>query len=454
MSVTEPRTNFPQMRLIAVLGPALYVAALFTLTVVFVDRVPLPLLISIGVLAVATGATAFSAALFQVIERSEDQLRERGRQLAAVQAAATELSSERQLGSLLERFVELSRSITDARYGALAIRRPDGSIEEFITSGISDEERALIGDPPTGHGLLGVNIYEGAAVRIGDIGADARAGGFPPHHPKMHSLLGVPVVSKGRIVGNLYLTDKITASEFTDTDEEMVRLFAAHAATAVESRRLEEKLRFLAILQERERIAMDLHDGIIQAIYAASLKLEGSSQDVASAPDEARSTINVVIENLDEVIRDVRSYILELRPAHPTDDLDASLHTLAEGFQANSLIDTTVIVAADLPVLTEDQRLAVFHIAQEALVNARKHSQASSLALHLGHGGGCVRLEVRDNGRGFDPAAELTEDHRGVRNMTTRAHGVRGTLDIESAPGSGTVIRLELPLVPAIGEHL
>jgi signal transduction histidine kinase len=318
---------------------------------------------------------------------------------------------------------------------------------------VTPDERRAIGDPPVGKGLLGVNIYEGEAVRVRDMGHDRRAAGFPHNHPPMTSLLGVPVVSKGVIVGNLYLTDKASGAEFSETDEEMVKLFAAHAGAAVENTRLEEKLRNLAVVQERDRIAMDLHDGIIQSMYAVGLKLEGAGEDTATDPDGARATIDEAIEDLTKVIRDVRNYILELRPAHLGDDLGESLRALAAEFRAHSLIDTAVDVSPLLPVLRYEQRSAVFHIAQEALSNARKHSQATRVSIELHAPDGVVRLDVRDNGDGFDVSRERPEHHRGVGNMAARATSIDGTLTIESASGQGTLVRLELPITPRTEEQ-
>jgi signal transduction histidine kinase len=269
----------------------------------------------------------------------------------------------------------------------------------------------------------------------------------------MRSLLGVPVISHGRTIGNLYLTDKIAQPEFTEVDEEMVRTFAAHAAAAVETGKLQDRLRGLAVLQERERIGMDLHDGIIQSIYAVGLGLDGAAEDVVADPEAARGAINQAIEQLDAVIRDVRSYILDLRPAHLTDDLGESLRNLATDFRANSLASVTVDIQPGLPVLSMGDRLALFHIAHEALVNARKHAQATALHLTLRPLSGGVRLEVRDNGSGFDPSLEMPEGHHGLRNMASRAAAAGGTLHVESAPERGTSVRIDLPLGDAHDTH-
>jgi signal transduction histidine kinase len=303
----------------------------------------------------------------------------------------------------------------------------------------------MLGDTPAGHGLLGVIIHEGETLRLADLTKDPRSHGFPPNHPTMTSLLGVPVLSKGRIIGNLYLTDKQEGT-FTESDEEMVRTFAANAAVAVENSRLQEKMRSLAVLQERERIGMDLHDGIIQSIYAVALGLEATSEDVTDRPGDARTGIDRAIERLNDVITDVRSYIFKLGADRSAHDLVAALANLAKEFKINSLVETSVDVAGDLPQLEPDQQEAIYHVAQEALANARRHARASAVTVSLRPQNGFVRLRVTDNGEGFDPSAETSEAHRGMRNMMARAKAVDGTVRIESEPRQGTMVELNVPI--------
>ena len=439
------RVELNRLRVLSIVAPAAFVAAVISLTIALSDDVDAVLLISLVVLAVTAAASLFSALVFRVIEMSETRLVERNDQLAAVQEAAMSLSSEFSLEAILQRFVDLSRDITGARYGAMAVLAADGTIADFITSGISEEERARLGDPPSGHGLLGVIINEGETLRMEDLTKDPRSQGFPPHHPPMRSLLGVPVLSKGRIIGNLYLTDK-EDGPFTENDEEMVRTFAANAAVAVENSRLQEKMRSLAVLQERERIGMDLHDGIIQSIYAVALGLEATSEDVAEQPAQARHDIDRAIEQLNDVITDVRSYIFKLGPDRTSHDLVAALANLAKEFRINSLVETSVDVASDLPPLGPEQQEAIYHVAQEALANARRHARASAVTLSLKPQDGSLHLRVTDNGEGFDTAAEVAETHRGVRNMIARARSVDGTIRIESRPRQGTMVELNVPL--------
>ncbi len=213
-------------------------------------------------------------------------------------------------------------------------------------------------------------------------------------------------------------------------------------------RRLEEEreqLRAIAETErERQRIAMDLHDGIIQSIYGAALNLEMAAEDVKPAPDEAIAQINTSIDQLNDTIRDLRSYILDLRPARYGGDLAGSLRNLVTEFRANSLIEASLELDPHLASLTEDQEAAVFHIVQEALNNARKHSRATQVTLSVRQAGGTVRLEIADNGSGFDPGRPLAEESRGMRNMLSRATSVGGMLRVETAPGAGTSVYVEL----------
>lgn len=434
-----------RLRLIAIVAPAMFAAALLVGTALFADDVPLALLISVGVLASTAAAALFSAIVFDVVERGEARLVQSNEQLSALQLAATSIAEEYELGQLLQRFVEISKDLTNARYGALSVVDADGKILEFITSGVTDEERALIGSPPIGKGLLG-EIIKGGALRLDHMSKDPRSVGFPPNHPPMRSLLGVPVQSRGGKFGNLYLTDKQDATGFSEADEQMVRTFAAHAALAIETSRLQGEARALAVLRERERIGMDLHDGIIQSIYAVELGLEGAEEDLETNVPAAKKALSVAIDHLNGVIRDVRSYIFELQPAKLSYDLSESVTRMVEEFRSGASADLVADVATALPPLGEERRLALFHIARDALTNALRHAHASRIEVSLHANVSAVRLLIKDDGTGFDVEANRSEEHRGLRNMAARAQAVGGQMVIESEKGSGTVVRVEFPI--------
>lgn len=203
----------------------------------------------------------------------------------------------------------------------------------------------------------------------------------------------------------------------------------------------------------RQRIGMDLHDGVIQSIYAVGLNLENAAADVTDDPPAVAKRIDRAIEQLNDVIRDIRSYIMDLRPARFTGNLGESLAALGEDFRANSLIDTTVRVDPSLTRVNEDRAIAMFQIAQEALNNVRKHARATSVTLALSSAGEHVRLEISDNGEGFESGTEHGEEHRGLRNMASRARAAGGTLCVESAPGEGTLVRVELPALEGVGDR-
>jgi len=204
--------------------------------------------------------------------------------------------------------------------------------------------------------------------------------------------------------------------------------------------------------RERHRIGMDLHDGVIQSIYAVGLNLEAAGDDVNENPGEVQGRINRAIDQLNDTIRDIRSYIFELRPTRFSGDLAESLSGLAHEFRVNSLIETSIDVSPDLPTVSDDGGSAIFHIAQEALNNIRKHARATSVDVGLRGDDGVVRLTIADNGDGFDASFEYPEEHRGLRNMASRARAAGGTLNVESAPDRGTRIRVDIPVQSAPGE--
>lgn len=251
--------------------------------------------------------------------------------------------------------------------------------------------------------------------------------------------------------GTAYLASGVITALRDDRGD--LRGFSCVLRDITERRRMQEERERLRIEaeaeHERARIGMDLHDGIIQSIYAVGLNLETAADDVTRDPAEAQARIDQAIDQLNDVIRDIRSYIFELRPTRFTGNIEESLVNLAQEFKVNSLIDTSIEIAPELPPLDNERGLALFHVALEALTNARKHSRATAVTLVLTSVAGTLRLEVRDNGVGFDTATRYADDHNGLRNMPERARAAGGTLSIESTPGGGTTVRVELPRTSA-----
>jgi signal transduction histidine kinase len=368
-------------------------------------------------------------------------------QLEALLEASLAITAELAIDRVLERIVDLARTLVGAKYAALGVPNPGGTLDKFVTSGMTPDEIRAAGHAPAGKGLLGVLLREPKPIRLRHLEDDPRSAGVGAHHPRMTSFLGVPILFKGRLLGNLYLTDKIGAEEFSDQDEHLIALLAAQAAIAIENANLYQQVQRLAVLEERERIAMDLHDGIIQSIYAVGLTLEYvgllfDEQPVASRARDLRVRLQEAIGGLNDVIRDIRNYILDLRPQRfQNKNLSAGLTDLVRAFKANTFINVEVQTneRADTD-LTADQSAGLFHIAQEALANVAKHARARSVVINLRRDGQQVALSVQDDGRGFDPAGVEQYAGHGLQNMQERARALGADFEVTSAAGQGTRI--------------
>jgi signal transduction histidine kinase len=372
------------------------------------------------------------------------------RQLDALDSALRGIAGVQSVERVLQLIVDNVRNLVGARYAALGIQGSFGRIDQFIVSGITPEQRALLGAPPTGHGLLGLIIREDRALLIDDIATDPRRYGFPEHHPEMHSLLGVPVRSRGETIGNLYLTNKKTAPVFDADDQELVERFALHAAIAIENARLHDQIGRLAIVEERQRISQDLHDSIIQSLYAISLSLEDLPDVITEDPAEGAARADRAIDGIHGTIRDIRNFIMGLEPELLADaDLRAGLETLAAEFRANTLIDLELHVDAGSAVLAElppDHEAHILSITREALSNIAKHSNATRATVELTADDRSLTLAVSDNGHGFDIDAARGSHQRGLGNLRARAEGVGGRLILNSEAGTGTRVMAELPI--------
>jgi two-component system, NarL family, sensor histidine kinase DevS len=374
-----------------------------------------------------------------------------GKERLLIEAGMT-LSSELDLDRVLERIVDLAVSITEARYGALGVLTEDMQrIERFITKGITPGERERIGENPVGHGMLGLLIEENRSLRIRDIAADPRSSGFPPHHPSMRSFLGAPIRGLGKVFGNIYLTEKQGAEEFTLDDQRALEVLATQAGVAIDNARLYEETRLageqrrrLELLEDRERIAKELHDGVIQSLFAVGMSLQGTG--AMSGDPETSRRIEGAVEEIDRAIRDLRNYIFELRPDILADrQLDQALTSLAVDFQEHSQVVTVVDVdprmASELSGLAAD----IVQLAREALSNVGRHADAQTCRVSLRRTQAGGVLEIDDDGVGFDVAA-LDGEGMGLANLRSRAASVGAVVEITSQAGEGTAVRATFPL--------
>jgi len=361
----------------------------------------------------------------------------------ALSDAVLAIAAEHAVEPVLQKLVDAARELAGARYAAIGVPDGEGGFSRFITSGMSDALIASLGDLPRTHGLLGAMLEpEALAQRTTDIRRDPRfRGWWPKTHPSMSSFLGVPIVARGVVAGAFYLTDKEGAEAFSDDDQVLIETFAAHAALAIENARLHERSRELSIVEERNRLARELHDAVTQKLFGVVLAAESATalidRDVAGAGRQLR----VVRELAGEAMEELRSVIEQLRPPELEGErLAAALGKHVDVLRRAHRRAIELDVRGDCPPAVE---VDVFRIAQEALHNALRHAQAERIAVSVRCDDEGLELTVADDGVGFAAAAPAARSRRlGLTTMAERARAIGGRLEIASEPGAGTTVRL------------
>lgn len=361
--------------------------------------------------------------------------------------AVLAIASDLDLGAMLHRIVEATVELVGAQYGALGVLDEAGiGLAQFITVGIDDSTHHAIGHLPDGHGILGVLIADPRPLRLPDLRAHPDSYGFPPHHPPMRSFLGAPIRIRDNVYGNLYLTDKVDAAEFSELDEELVVGLASAAAVAIDNARLHAQVQSLALVHDRERIARDLHDTVIQRLFATGLSLQATVRLVGDNA-EVVERVEQAVDDLDVTIKHIRSAIFGLSSTALKSDgvADRTMSLVGDaatvlGFEPRVFFDGPVdtmvpgAVAADL--------LATLH---EALTNVARHARATRVDVSVAVGDEVV-LTVADDGVG--PPTEDTATGRGLGNMAERAKRHGGTLRFDCAPTGGTILVWSAPTRP------
>jgi signal transduction histidine kinase len=406
---------------------------------------------------IAVGSLVFANSVASSLEWQQREVERRSEHLVALRDASLTLTNELDLANVLQRVVDLSRTLVQARYGALAVLDSDGQrIVQFYTSGLTPEQRQALGPAPENHGLLGIMARQGQPLRIDDVAADPRATGFPGPHPHMRTLVGLPIVSKGRIFGNLYLADKRVGSDtgatvsepFTVEEQEILEMFAAQAAIAIENAQLYKENQQLAVLRERDRIGMDLHDGIIQSLYAIGLLLDDARHRLDGDPEKARGGLNTAIAGLNNTIQDIRNYISDLRPHRfQGRNVKQGLEQLAQELRTDTLFAVRLNVDGQAAAAcTARQANEFLHIAQEALANIRKHADATTIQMRFQFSDGLLQMSIQDDGVGFEQAQARQGRGNGLRNMRERARALHGEFRAEARRGVGTEIVVTAPI--------
>ena len=370
-------------------------------------------------------------------------------ELYQVSQAVLSVTRQMSVRDVLQVIVRSARSLVGARYAALGVPDEGDSFAEFVVDGISGAEWAAIGPLPRRHGMLAVLLNQGQPERLPDIRKDPRFEGWPAAHPKMSHFLGVPVRDGDQVLGIIFAANKVSAaaekSGFTERDEEILSLFAAHAAIALTNARLYERSRELSVMEERSRLARDLHDAVTQKLFGIRAHARAAAVLAAREPvdtQRVRDEIEVVGELGAEAHAELRAIIDGLAPP----DLEAA--GLAESVRRYAVLAgrahgvPVAFSASCLPPLGERAETAIYRVAQEALNNALRHAGASGVKVSLAQTPRQVVLEVSDDGHGF--ASDTPSGGLGLASMRERAASAGGKLAVRSTP-RGTTVTMTVP---------
>ena len=385
-----------------------------------------------------------------------------------VSAVVLAVTSQVSVRDVLQMIVRSARTLVGARYAALGVPDDRGGFAEFVVDGISARQQAEIGPLPRQHGMLAVVLRDGKPLRLDDIKADPRFGGWwPDAHPDLADVIGVPILDASpadsqraalagggpdrRVLGFIFAACKRPAAGFSERDERVLTLFAAHAAIALTNARLYERGRELSVLEERARLARDLHDAVAQKLFSVRAKARAAALLVDRDPGRATAEIDSVAELAGQAHAELRAVIDGLAPPDlASGGLVASIRSYAVLIGRTHGARVTVD-AGELPDLDPARETVLYRVAQEAISNALRHSGSPLVRVVLRARPRAVQLEVSDAGRGFDPARP--GGGLGLGSMRERAAAVGGQLAIESRPGSGTTIRLTVPRPAARSAH-
>ena len=380
---------------------------------------------------------------FDLMSKVLKEIMSQPSRIDALSEAVAALTSELSLDHVLRRLAEIAAHLVGTRYAALGVPDGKGGLAEFLTYGMSNHHIAQMDHFPIGRGLLGALLTDTKPIRLESMSDDSRSVGFPAHHPNMHTFLGVPVISKGIHLGNLYLCDRTDGQPFTDDDEQIIALLAGHAAIAIENARLSESLRKLAIIEERDRIAMELHDGIIQQIYAVGIRLDLARMTGNPSPELSEQLVGAGAD-LNRVIEDLRRYIRDLHlNVNYTVSLQDQFRELSESFRSVSPARLVSDIAPNFRGLSESLVHTLVQIGRELLSNVARHAKATEVYLILEEVGKDIIFEISDNGCGFDPAT--VRRGRGLDNVAARAEGMGGSFEMVSQSGRGATFKFTFP---------
>jgi signal transduction histidine kinase len=364
--------------------------------------------------------------------------------LKGIAAAVIHAAEAGSLQQVLQQIAYVAQRLVRSRFAALGVPGERGTMKFFEVAGLSADQIRRIDHPPIGRGLLGVIMHERAVLRLEHIDADPRSVGFPAHHPHMDRLLGVPVQVGEQLFGMLYLTDRLDGQPFDEQDQWLVETLAGYAALAIAGNHLSERHSRLALLEERERVGMALHDGIIQSLYAIGMQLQLLKMTQPAIDEElSKATLN-----LDNVIGDIRRYILNLKIVdYQQQTMRACLVDVVARLHIPQTLHVIIDAPERQPPFAPPMVEAVCQIAYEAVSNVVRHANATELGIAARESDNSFYLVIRDNGQGFAVNADSpAHGGLGLHNIAQRARIHGGDVDIQSIPGEGTCLTLQIPI--------
>ncbi|WP_181767540.1 GAF domain-containing sensor histidine kinase [Streptomyces albidus (ex Kaewkla and Franco 2022)] len=380
---------------------------------------------------------------------------------AAVSAALLAMNRQLEVRDVLQTIVESARELLDAEYAALGVPDDHGGFAQFVVDGVTEEQWKAIGPLPRQHGILAAMLHEATPQRLADVRTDPRFEGWPRAHPELADFLGMPIADGEEVLGALFLANKRcppgvrqdVAAEgargcaFSEEDELLLRLLAQHAAIALTNARLYERNRELTITGERARIGHDLHDAVAQKLFSLRLTAQAATALVDRDPARAKQELHEIDRLAADASEELRAAVVELRPAALDEDgLVPTLRTQAQVLDRAHSAEVTFTSEGSPRAMPAAQEEALLRVSQEALHNALRHAAATRVDVTLIYAASVVRLRVTDDGVGFDPrAVRKAGRHLGLVSMRDRASGVGGRLTVQSEPGKGAAVELEVP---------
>lgn len=354
--------------------------------------------------------------------------------LEALSEAVIDIAKGEDLQASLRRLVENAVVISGATYGALGALGKDGSLEEFTYVGLSEETADEIATFPEGKGLLGHLLSHPTPLRVNPIKSHTASIGFPAGHPAMNSFLGVPIRIRDEIYGSLYLTEKRDGSDFTEEDEQLVTALASAAGVAIDNARGREAQHRVIILAERERIARDLHDLVVQRLFATGLTLQTITRD-PDLPAGNLERVKEAIDNLDSTVQQIRNSVFALQDQSGENSLRRRIQTEIHSLRSSSNLNITCGFYGPIDtVLNGEIADHIFAVVRELLSNAIKHSHSKLVEVQVHALISLCEVRVVDDGIGILDAIPRS----GLLNLEKRAIENGGAFEIHRRPTGGT----------------